>query len=307
MASSVKKNKLKSTHFSAELNIDYDQSIVDRVYRDFPDTFVKQYENQFKFLYSDTKHQWPYEIYSQHPMSKYVDGKSYPWTVWGIKKLPDNCTHFLPRPKNHNIFWDKKKNCLVKFFAWWSLYVENILEAPFIFNVNVLEDCEISAFLSSTRLTFWNSLYNKPKLKPIDGYEGILYNTTGITSDYVKNFLGKNVVQLDPKKYTKYMDIRYLGQNTFEFGPNQRDMEWTKRWDTRWSKFVNEIKNHDYEINIYCHDELMMKIPTGKKPLKINIDYDDSRSSLGLCQFTLWFFFGVTRWQDDKQYFSIGD
>ena len=303
----AKKDKLKNTHFSYLKTKNYDQTVVDRIYQDFPDTFVREYNNQSKFLYQDTKHLYPYEIYSDHPLSRYVDGKNHSWTVWGIQKLPDNCMYFLPRQKNHNIFWDRTKNCLIKMWCWWSLYIENLLEAPFIFHVNVLEDCEISAFISYTRLVLLNSLKDKPKIKTVDGYEGILYNTSGITSEYITNFFGKNAVQLDPKKYVKNMTIRYLQQDTFEFGPNSRDMEWTKRWDTRWSKFIDQIKGHDYEINIYCHNELVMRIPTGKKPLRVNIDYNDSRSALGLCQFSLWFFFGVTEWQDDKQYFSIGE
>jgi hypothetical protein len=304
---SVKKDKLKSTYFSVKISKNYNQSILDRIYRDFPDTFVKMYEAPSKFLYKNTKHVYPYEVYKDYPTSMYLDGNNYPWTVWGIKKLPDNCMHFLPRSKNYNIFWDKNKNSLVKFFGWWSIYVDGLLEDPPMFYVNVLEDCEISAFLAYTRLFLWSSLHDKLKIKSIDGYEGVVYNTSGISSEYIKDFFGKNAVQLDPKKYVKNMTIRHLDNNFFEFGPNKRDMEFSKRWDARWGKFVEQIKGHDYEINIYCHNELVMKIPTGKKPLRVNIDYDDSRSALGLCQFTLWFFFGITEWQDNKQYFTIGD
>lgn len=317
---SAKKNRLKNKYTAFWVQQEIDRNFEEKFYERFPDTYTASYEpdtvkhKQNKIFSLDDMYTYPYHVYEPYKVlqNKYFSSVDFANQIrfWGVKKLPAQSSALLPRNKDINMFAAGKRQQTVPFirlFSWYNLYKEHVYDNAFLMNTNVTQSYEVSTNASTTRMTLHSVLKNKIPITTVNGYEAIIFDFKSVHKDFFVDFFGEgNVEQLNVNDYWgKHIDFFVKQDGSAIVKKVSNDREWTRRWESRYEEVFSIIENHEYEINIYQFDKLVFRMPTGKKPLRIDINYFDYRSHQGFCQFLLWYFFGETEWQDGKQYFEL--
>lgn len=321
---SLKKNKIKNKTVQNWLQREVDVYMHDQFMQRYPDTYSASYEDEqdFNIIHKqnrtyllDDLYSYPYDFYKQYKVlqDKYFNyGGNFQQDIrfWGVKKLPGNTSPFLVRGKGSNLFaaGDRRYTSpYIKLFGWYNLYKDQQYDNPFLLNTNIFESYEVSTIQSTTRMVLHSVLKEKVPIKKVNGYEAILCDFKGVHPQFPVDLFGKeNIEIVEVGSYLgKHIDFIHMPNNKSILKRLNDDRSWHMNWRPRYEEVFNFLEGHYHQINVYQKGKLVFRIPAGKKPLRVNIDYFDYRSWQGFCQFVLWFFFNVTEWQDDKQYFSV--
>ena len=225
--------------------------------------------------------------------------------IYGIKNIPINDYSLYPRTKNYNVFDNFKVNkFFTKLTGWHAMYLDGAIENPLVYTpVHDGDNFKIQCTCGHSRLELKYAAGDIINFSERLEYPAYYYDFGNTDFNKLESILGK-----DNLKEVKNVEPKYeFNNNTLRLVPPfQSDEDWINGYKLHQKRFWHDIENNEYEPHFYRNGELQFHIKLNKKSLRINLDHEGVLSKIGLCQATLWFFFGIDTWPDDKKYFSVG-
>lgn len=286
MASSLKKEKLLKRRYKNHVwDADIEQT----------NTVVKQIK-KYDFFINNKCFEKP---------KNYKPNMSSILKVYGIKKIDTNNYDFYPEAKSHNVFENFFVNeFFMKLTGWHSMFLDDTIKNPLIYTPIYNNGFKIHCALGHTRLLFKYAVGDIIPFSQSLDYQAYYYDYSCTDLDNLESILGKGNLEEIKNVTPEYSMRRNKGAGLV--APFQNP-DWIDTYKVNCKKFWEYIEQNKYELHFYRNGELQFNMNLSKTPLRINIDYEGVLGWIGLCQATLWFFFGQDKWPNDKQYFSIGE
>jgi len=293
MGSSLKKRKLLKKSYIDTYNArDWFIAGDDR------SDMVRQDINQYKFYINEKCFDKP---------DNYKPNAAPYLRVYGIKKIDVDNYDFYPEAKCHNVFENfRTHEFFMKMTAWHGMYLDGEIVNPLVYTpVYNNNNFKIQCAIGDTRLLFKYAVGDMVPFSESLDYPAYYYDYIGTNLDELENILGKeNLVEVR-NIIPEYVEDRNKRKPAKIFAPFQ-STSWMNNCREQHKNFWKSIKENKYELHFYQNGELQFHMKLGKPPLRINLDHKGVLSWIGLCQATLWFFFGIDKWYGEK-YFSIGN
>jgi len=287
MVSSLKKKKLLKKSYTDYRDADVEQS--NMVQRD-----IKQY----KFYINEKCFEKP---------DNYKPNTSSNLKVYGIKKIDTDNYNFYPEAKSYNVFENfSTSEFFIKLTGWHAMYLDGSIVNPLVYTpVYNNNNFKIQCAIGHARLLFKYAVGDMVPFSENLEYPAYYYDYGDTNLDELENILGKeNLVEVR-NIIPEYIESRTKRKPARISAPFQSP-SWIDNYRGQHKKFWQYIEEHKYELHFYRNGELQFHMKLGKPPLRINLDHEGVLSWVGLCQATLWFFFGIDNWSNGKKYFSVG-
>jgi hypothetical protein len=293
MGSSLKKKKLLKKNFDGNRTLDFEQIAI-----------AGENIRRYDYYVNEKCYQLP---------EGFEKNKCSFLKIYGIKNIPIDDHSLYPRIKNYNAFDNfKVSEFFAKLTGWYAMYLNGGIENPLVYTpVYDGDNFKIQCAIGHTRLELKYAAGDIINFSERLEYPAYYYDFGNADFNKLESILGKDnlkeVKNVEPE-YVRSSGVAYhpVFNNTLRLIAPFQTEDWINGYKLHQKRFWYDIENNEYEPQFYRNGELQFHIKLNKKPLRINLDHEGILSKIGLCQATLWFFFGIDTWPNDKKYFSVG-
>ena len=234
--------------------------------------------------------------------------------VYGIKHVDasESGQVFWPERKHYGPFDDFQfDQFLLKMNIWYGMWLDGKIINSLVYTPAYVDGVfKIICNIGASRMIF---KYAVGDMIPFDEklrYPAYYYDYSNANFEDIEKILGKGNLEETPDVLPNIdYQTHHLNKNKklvpMVNSPNY-DTSFIESVRKQMKPFWNHFDKSEYELHFYKNNELQFSMNMNKKPLRINIDHERLPQWIGMCQATLWFFFGVDTWPDDKKYFSVG-